>query len=649
MIKCTLKVLITSIYFVLIFCINLISQSNDTMKIETKNIIIEEKKANYDERNEELSKFTFEEHFIKDFQSNNVSEVIKHSTGISIIDYGGIGNLKTISIRGMSSNQNTITLNGIILNNNSNSMFDLSKLPSKFISNIEIVKGGASTLTNNNSLAGSINFFINPSDTLKSLYAEIGSFNSYKMDLLLPFSINIFDSKINFKFLSEFLSSANNYTFETNQFGIIENKKRENANANLLNVIFNANLINNHIEHNLLLMANSSKKGIPGPVLQGRIENSSANLKEFSFLSSYKNLFKSDFLRLENQISFKLENSNYDDLNSIDFANNGFNIKNDSKDLNFYSNLKIQDDLSSIYNFTLAYNYSNLQANNFEFDKVILHEKQLISLAASYEYFKISENNIDYSLMIAPKLSKTESFLDLTNTFSFSYNINSFKSSIKYILSRDVRYPNFNELYYYNYGNVNLKPEKSLSNTIEFKYNHSNFFDFTFAAFYSIINDKILSIPRNSISWQATNISEVKSQGLEFATNIKIIEEFNISSTYTVQSIKDNDPKSLTFNKNLPYIPSSFLSIIAIFKLDNFIISSDFSYSSSRFTSYDNNNSQLLKSYFLVNLNFEIKNLILNNSSIVLKLKNINNNNFEYISNYPMPGTSVFLGTELKF
>ncbi|MFI5324569.1 MAG: TonB-dependent receptor, partial [Thermodesulfobacteriota bacterium] len=67
---------------------------------------------------------------LQDFQGeyNTASEILSFSPGVVVRDYGGFGQLKTMSIRGSSNDQVVILLDGVRLNNPLGGGVDLSTI-----------------------------------------------------------------------------------------------------------------------------------------------------------------------------------------------------------------------------------------------------------------------------------------------------------------------------------------------------------------------------------------------------------------------------------------------------------------------------------------------------------------------------------------
>lgn len=84
-------------------------------------------------------------------------DVLAGTVGVTVKDFGGLGSLSTVSIRGTSSNQVIVLLDGIRINTASDSGVDLSTLPLTSIEKIEVLRGADSAVFGSGAMGGVIN------------------------------------------------------------------------------------------------------------------------------------------------------------------------------------------------------------------------------------------------------------------------------------------------------------------------------------------------------------------------------------------------------------------------------------------------------------------------------------------------------------
>ncbi|HUI72459.1 MAG TPA: TonB-dependent receptor, partial [Spirochaetia bacterium] len=101
---------------------------------------------------------------IQESGGDDLSAVLDHQSGVVVNDYGPQGQGKQVSIRGSTSSQVLVMVDGIRLNSSFDGYVDLSRIPVDNIDHIEIVRGGASSLWGTGAVGGVINIITKKPD-----------------------------------------------------------------------------------------------------------------------------------------------------------------------------------------------------------------------------------------------------------------------------------------------------------------------------------------------------------------------------------------------------------------------------------------------------------------------------------------------------
>lgn len=126
------------------------------------------------------------------------------------------------------------------------------------------------------------------------------------------------------------------------------------------------------------------------------------------------------------------------------------------------------------------------------------------------------------------------------------------------------RTPSFNDLYYYRLGNRTLRPEKADEFDVGITWSRSlfpamDYMSVTVDAFYNDVTDKIVAFP-TTYAWRMVNFGKVHVTGADvtlasafsLTRDVKLI----VSGAYTWQRAVDlTDPDSKTYKDLLPYTP----------------------------------------------------------------------------------------------
>ncbi len=575
------------------------------------------------------------------FGFNKVTSSLSTMPGVYIRDYGGLGGVKTISVRGLSASNTTILLDGIKINSTQNGLFDLGLISSNFIDKIELLRGGFASFYGSNSAAGVVNLALARGKENGKIQSSLssGSFNSYNGNISYNFSL--FD-KVTHSLGISYLSSSGNYPFTTYQFGEKKDYKRENGGFSNFSTFFS-----NKIEFdNSLLKANfffsSARRGIPGAVLQNQIESKRAKLDDrfyFASLNFLSQFFDSSFFSIA--VDAKILNNEFFDPDgigiitkkeSVRFSNNelhsSFNFSHISKW--FKSDISAEWIFSSLKGDMLQPEVGNYvqrlsQAIGFTLTKGLLILQIPTEFLISYRFDSYSNFSPYHSFSIGGRIDFPKKLLELKTT-----------------LSNNFRAPSFNEMYYLNYGTSNLKPERSTSFNIEIYSAYFDYFQPTLSLFYINIFDKIISIPKNPLQWSARNLGKSISKGFEISMAGKIFfVTYNFA--YTFQEVLDEQNDSPAKSKQIPYTPRNLLAFnIKLNVLKYTYLGIQCLYSGERFALPDNSFNSRLKPYSLLDIIISQKlELNMLKFFISFEISNAFNTAYEIYKNYPMPGRSL--------
>jgi iron complex outermembrane receptor protein len=113
-------------------------------------------------------------------EAKGVAELVSTAPGVAVHDYGGLGQLATVSIRGSTSDDVVVLLDGLPLNSAAGGGVDLSTIPKAWISRIEVVRGAEGASYGSGALGGVVNVVTRPAVAGSwSAQGTYGSFGTY--------------------------------------------------------------------------------------------------------------------------------------------------------------------------------------------------------------------------------------------------------------------------------------------------------------------------------------------------------------------------------------------------------------------------------------------------------------------------------------
>jgi outer membrane cobalamin receptor len=90
-------------------------------------------------------------------EAKDVAQLVATSPGVAVNDYGGLGQLTTVSIRGSTADGVLVLLDGLPLNSAFGGAVDLSSIPRGWIERIEVLRGPEGALHGAGALGGVVN------------------------------------------------------------------------------------------------------------------------------------------------------------------------------------------------------------------------------------------------------------------------------------------------------------------------------------------------------------------------------------------------------------------------------------------------------------------------------------------------------------
>jgi len=631
------------IFILLLISFNLFSQPKDTLKVRTKEIEVYDNYINSNNIIKYIPNLIINNKLIEKVSPIEINSIISLSPGVFLRDYGGAGGLKTVSIRGASSSETKLHINGIELNSRINGSFDLSLLPISLIENVEIIRGGSAIFYGSNSSAGVINF-VNDYSKFNGLNFSINNIKEFNINpyLTIKNDNNLLSLHLDYR------DNNGKYPISINNLGNKQIVERQNANSKQLSIALNYLYQFDKLNFETFLLGIYNDRGIPGAVLNGKIENINAKMNERKIYGIIKSNNLINNILSQSSISFSIGNMNYFDSEQIGLDGKPLESKFDNIDVKLSNKFKYFYFLN--HNIEFSISYSNLMGNMLQPELGNKVDDFLISLSYLAELNNTINKTTSFSILGGIRLDKyREREANLSSSIGFILNHSNL--SILSNLSSNFRVPSFNEMYYLNYGNINLKTENNINMNLGINYNK----DFGSAGvnfFYNFTYDQIQSIPISPVRWSATNIGKIESYGIEFNSNLNLFQDWlTLIFNYTLMSVKDKTPYSFFHNLVPVYTPLELLNLFTSTKYKDLELLLSGNYSSYRYALRNNSISSILKEYLLINLSLKYNFYIFTNQiKLIFCINNLFDTEYQIIKNYPMPGRiySLTIKYELK-
>jgi outer membrane cobalamin receptor len=236
----------------------------------------------------------------------------------------------------------------------------------------------------------------------------------------------------------------------------------------------------------------------------------------------------------------------------------------------------------------------------------------------------------------------------LAGSLGLSYKLPS-ANVLRLSLGRSYRVPSFEDLYWPSSsgveGNASLKPESGYHLDLGYS-RETSAYSLDLAAFARYAQNVILWQEGIDGVWRPSNYGTALYPGLEAETSIRFLEHFALKLNYTfLYSFVLDDGYTLWDDKRLPMTPVHSLNGELSYSRQGFSWSASAQYKSLRYLKTAN--VAYLPSFFTLNL--YCKKQIAKGLSLYAAVDNLFDEQYELVSDYPMPGIQLRVGGEYTF
>lgn len=613
------------------------SKTTDTLKTSVKEIRVTASKIESHPAAAFTSLKIISQAEIEQVGGGQVADVLSAAPGVFIKNLGGAGGLKTMSLRGTEPSQTLLLLDGMRLSSTQSGFLDLSILPMSIIEEIELVRGGASSLFGGNALGGVVNLRTRSNEG--SRYGAAFSYGQY----------GDYQGSANFSYGSgkssifgnvEYTYSEGKYPLIVSQFGKDETVTRKNADFKNLTGFVSGSHNFSGWETSAKTLLRTTERGVPGAALQGRIESAKSRLFEdeaMLMLSTQKRI--STFATLILGSMLKISDTRYSDSDALGPKRIGVDYLFVGRDFQFTS--RYTRIYGRIIGETSAeYTFSDLRGKMLQLDAGGDVHRHSYALSQRLDYETSLDDEWKFGVNAA---SRFDNYSDIGSALSPSAGL-VFRyldglASLRTNWSYNFRPPSFNEMYYLNYGSSDLKPERSHSANIGLFFNPDWYISLEAVAFFVSTSEQIIAVPTSPASWRAENVERVTTKGFEISGELKFFDELlNVRFTYTRQLATDESSGSLTKGKQLVYVPQELLSAGIFAGWEYFSIGLHTEYTSFRFALPDNSYLSMIPSFWKTDIFAVYKPNFAKGLELRGELSNLFDIQAAAIRSYPLPG-----------
>lgn len=597
-----------------------------------------------------------------------VSDAVRRMAGAEIKDYGGVGGLKTVSVRGLGAKHTLVCYDGFPVTDCQNGQVDLGRFSLDQLDEIRLyigedcdIDGGALHLASP-SVLYLLSYEPLYSDKNYHMVAKLtgGSFGFVNPHLFFDHKIG--ENKYNkIKASADFSRADGNYPYTLTNGTLKTEERREHSES----VCGHGELSGRFLLFSKTqLMAKThyyvSDRELPGGVVYyNTVSNETLKDKNAFAEVMTRTDWDSTMLRIGGKFNW---NGCYYHDEAMMYPEGTLDNRYFQRE--WYGTAVVRHNFTEHFSMANATDYILNSFNSNIYDCVFPQRHTLLDALSGR--FKSKKVTATATLLGSFYFNQVEigeapdNYQHLSPSIAVSYK--PFAPSIYFRASyKDIfRMPTFNELYFNSFGARTLDPEKTKQFNVGVTYQYGSdkrrvkSFGISADGYFNKIDDKIVAMPKMFV-WSIVNMGYVEIKGLDFMTNLEVKTSDRTSLFFTAKyayqyAVDLTDPKSDIYEHQIPYTPKHSGNGSVAFENPIVNVSYNVNAVGKRYYLPQNIRPNMMEAYaehgvtLYKTLDFKKFDMKLRGDVV-----NLTDKQYEVVRFYPMPKRSYKASVEFKF
>ena len=600
----------------------------------------------------------------------SVADALRYFSGVQLKDYGGVGGIKTINVRSMGSQHTAVYYNGVQLGNAQNGQVDLGRFSLDNMEEIALFNGQKSDIFQSAREFGAAgNVYLT---TRKPYFREnekvhvraqmrFGSFALANPNVGIDIKLK---DGLSLTMDAEYVYSDGKYPFRYRR--VLPNGEtaydttavRQNGDVNAVRAELG---LHHYYRTTGFWRVHAynyySERGVPGAIVNNVWRNGERLWDRNTFVQGQ---WQDEwFNRWNTRLLVKYANdyTHYQNYDERLLPSNNEYLQQE-----VYLSLANKVQLFNWWDVSVAYDY---QYNTLARENLLLTDGQESFARHSHWLSAATALNIKEYLRVQASVLMTAVTNDQSPITNPKFTPGIFLSfrpypkidlSINAFYKQSYRYPTFNDLYYTDLGNANLRPELARQHSVELAYRKAGkVYDLNISAsyYYNRVTDKIIAYPKGQqFRWTMLNLGTVKINGVDakadmsFFLPLRFVLRTRLNYTYQT-AIDVTNPNDTYYGHQIPYIPWHSGSVVLSLdwqskRGDHYGLNYSFIYVGERYCQQENTIYNYVQPWYTHDLSlygeWGIQRWWLKAN---LEINNLLGQDYEVIQNYPMPKQNV--------
>ena len=602
----------------------------------------------------------------------NLADAVKKFAGTNVRDYGGIGGMKTVSVRNLGAHHTAVSYDGVTVSNTQAGQIDVGRFSLDNMESLSLAIGA------DESLMQSARHYA--SAGVLSILTERPHFDEGKNSAfrfrLKGGSFGLVTPSLRYwQRVGEQTSLALNGSYMRADgvypFVLVNGRERTNEkryNSDIYTWQGEANLYHTFADKSQLDMKAYwfySERGLPGSVtLYNPVSRERLWDEDFFAQAVYRKAFDEKW-NLHARLKYTHTWNRYEDTNVKYDGGKQIDVNRQNE---YYASATLGWSPVEAFRIALAEDVFNNDLRNninigsnpdYPFPKRIT---SLTALSAQWQWERLHVEGNVVGTYAHETVENGENPADkhrLSPCVSVTYRLLPNESlHLRAMWKNTFRMPSFNDLYYLRIGNSGLRPEKATEYNLGLTWSGRPFqavkyVSATVDAYYNDVTDKIVAFPSTYV-WKMANFGKVKIKGIDvtLATEVPIFHKVSaiLTGAYTFQESLDKLKVSASYNRQLPYTPKHSGNASLLIRNPWVNLGYSVLFQGERWSSSQQTAQYKLKAYsehtLTLSREFRFKSCQLNLSG---SIHNLFDKQYEIVKYYPMPGRSFSLIGTINF
>ena len=607
----------------------------------------------------------------------SVADALRYFSGVQLKDYGGVGGIKTINVRSMGSQHTAVYYNGVQLGNAQNGQVDLGRFSLDNMEEIQLYNGQKSDIFQSArefGAAGNVYLTTRKPYFKRNERAHVRAQMRFGSFALANPNVGVdvkLTEALSLTLDAEYVYSNGKYPFRYRR--VLPNGEtaydttavRQNGDVNAVRTELG---LHHYYRTTGFWRVHAynywSERGVPGAIVNNVWRNGERLWDRNSFVqATWQDEW---FNRWSTRLLAKYANDythyrNYDErLLPSD---------NEYLQQEAYVSLANKVRLFNWWDLSLAYDY---QYNALNRENLLINEgkeffdrhSHWLSAATAFnvkEYLRLQASVLMTAVTQRPTSASEHSDKSqrpkvTPGLFASFRPYPKIDLSLNAFYKQSYRYPTFNDLYYTDLGNANLRPELARQHSVELAYRKASQqyqLDFSASYYYNHVTDKIIAYPKGQqFRWTMLNLGTVKINGVDakadmsFFLPLRFVLRTRLNYTYQT-AIDVTNPNDTYYGHQIPYIPWHSGSVVVNLdwesrRGDHYGLNYSFIYVGERYCQQENTVYNYVQPWYTHDLSlygeWGIRRWWL---KAYIEINNLLGQDYEVIQNYPMPKQNV--------